>query len=121
MCQIPLFGMSDPEEVEPVQSGAEEEEEEKEESEGDDKEEKKKVHYPAVPETAYRERDVIVPFDKIEYDWQASLGQARPMSKTSLDQRLVEMRAALPTSFLKVTLWPSDMHGMLLEEARPQR
>ena len=77
------------------------------------------VLYPAVKEEWYRDRDVELGFDVVDFDLLGVQGQARPFSKQVFEERLREMRTALPVGLLKVTVWPADIHGVSsTEEAR---
>ena len=100
--------MSEPEYV---QEPIEEEEEEPEEEDVAENKNKEAVLYPKVPEGVYREREALIKFENLDYDWDATMGQARPMQKNTRQERLREMEEAMATTFLRVTVWPSDMHG----------
>ena len=93
-------------------------EEECQEDEGaEDEEEPQRgelsVAYPAVKEEWYRDRDVELGFEVVDFDLLGVQGQARPFSKQVFEERLREMRTALPVGLLKVTVWPADIHGVL--------
>jgi hypothetical protein len=70
------------------------------------------VLYPAVRDEWYRERDVELGFDLVDFDYMGVHGQARPFSKAVYQERLHEMAAALPIGPLKITVWPADIHGV---------
>jgi hypothetical protein len=70
------------------------------------------VLYPAVKDEWYRDRDVELSFDLVDFDYMGVHGQARPFSKVVYEERLHEMAAALPVGPLKITVWPADIHGV---------
>jgi hypothetical protein len=78
------------------------------------------VLYPKIKDSVWRQKDVIVEFEKLEWDIHATQGQARPFSSETLRERKENMRQAMPSSHIHCILWPSDIHGMQSEDARLQ-
>lgn len=106
--------MSDPEEEQRGSEVEDEEEVTERKKAAKIKPEMLQAKYPSVAEGIYREKDAEVQLDpdRIIFDVDGSRGQARPFSQATFVQRLAEFRQALPTGPIKVTLWPTDAHGV---------
>ncbi len=118
-----FFPTADPAAEQPLEEhrdeGAESpKEDEYAEEEEDDKDQ---AQYPTVRDTTYRDLGILFPLEsgRLVFDVDGSLGQARPFNVETYMTRLEEFRSALPTTPLKVTLWPMDPHGVLQRGASP--
>ena len=70
------------------------------------------VKYPSVPRQYWREVDADLNFGDLEWDLQATQGQARPFSNDILQARLKDFSECLPSGKIKVVVWPQDAFGM---------
>jgi hypothetical protein len=72
----------------------------------------RQVKYPSVSKEHWREVDADLNFSDLEWDLQATQGQARPFSTDILESRLKDFRECLPSGRIKVVVWPQDAFGM---------
>lgn len=91
------------------------------ESEGDEesskkKKKKKELIYPTVQDSLYRDKDIEFPLDEsaLVFDYDGRMGQARPFSQATYNERLSEFQSAPPVAPIKDLMWPCDPHGMNL-------
>lgn len=74
--------------------------------------------YPVVPAALWRDLDYPIPFSALVWDVLGNKGQARPFNPDILQKRISDFKACLPSSQLKIIVWPEDAFGMLLEKTR---